>query len=160
MEDASINRRIDTASRIIMALPQTIYQSFLKSENLVSWLPPKGMSGHIETFDPREGGGYRMTLIYEIEHSNSGKTTANTDVVQAKFLEFVPDKRIVQSVTFNSDDPAFSGEMIQKWLLEPEPSSGGTTVTIVCENVPKGIRKEDHDIGLRSTLENLALYTE
>jgi hypothetical protein len=26
--------------------------------------------------------------------------------------------------------------------------------------VPEGIRKEDHDIGLRSTLENLALYTE
>ncbi|MET3549076.1 hypothetical protein ABID47_005708 [Paenibacillus favisporus] len=33
-------------------------------------------------------------------------------------------------------------------------------VTIVCENVPAGIRKEDHDVGLRSTLENLALYTE
>ncbi len=36
----------------------------------------------------------------------------------------------------------------------------GTEVTIVCENVPEAIRKEDHDVGLRSSLENLAEYTE
>lgn len=48
--------------------------------------------------------------------------------------------------------------MIQKWILEDVP--GGTNVTIVCENVPEGIRKEDHDTGLRSTLENLAAFTE
>ena len=70
----------------------------------------------------------------------------------------VPDKRIVLSVTFDSEDPVFSGEMIQKWLLEGV--LGGTKVTIICENVPEGIRKEDHEIGLRSTLENLAFYTE
>lgn len=64
----------------------------------------------------------------------------------------------MQSVKFNSEDPAFSGEMIQKWLLEDV--SEGTKVTIVCENVPEGIRKEDHDTGLRSTLENLAIFTE
>ncbi|WP_240339687.1 SRPBCC domain-containing protein [Halobacillus ihumii] len=75
-----------------------------------------------------------------------------------KFLELVPDKRIVQSVIFDSDDPAFSGEMRQKWLLEA--ISEGTKVTIVCENVPEGIRKKDHDEGLKSTLENLASFTE
>jgi uncharacterized protein YndB with AHSA1/START domain len=152
------NRRTDSASKVIMASPQTIYQAFLNPESLVSWLPPKGMFGQIDIFDPREGGTYKVTLTYEMDHSNHGKTSKNTDVAQGKFLELVPDKRIVQSVKFDSEDPVFSGEMIQKWLLED--ISGGTKVTIVCENVPEGIRKEDHDTGLRSTLENLAFFTE
>jgi len=44
------------------------------------------------------------------------------------------------------------------WMFEAVPE--GTRVTIVCENVPEGIRKEDHDVGLRSSLENLAGFTE
>ncbi|WP_054860810.1 SRPBCC domain-containing protein [Gracilibacillus sp. JCM 18860] len=155
--DSSI-RRTDSASRVIKASPQTIFQAFVNPEALISWLPPKGMSGHIDTFNPREGGTYQLTLTYEMDPSAPGKTTENTDVAQGKFLELVPNKRIVQSVEFNSDDPAFSGEMIQKWLFED--ISEGTKVTIICENVPEGIRKEDHDIGLRSTLENLAIFTE
>ncbi|MCM3617728.1 SRPBCC family protein [Sutcliffiella horikoshii] len=158
MANASNKRRTDSASRVIMASPQSIYQAFLTPEALVSWLPPKGMSGHIDMFDPREGGYYRMTLTYEMNQSSPGKTSEDTDVFQAKFLELVPDKRIVQSVIFNTEDPAFSGEMIQKWILEEV--SEGTHVTIVCENVPEGIQKEDHDTGLSSTLENLAIYTE
>lgn len=158
MANASSNKRTDSASRVIMTSPQTIYKAFLNPEALVSWLPPKGMSGHIDKFEPREGGTYRVTLTYEMDHSLPGKTSENTDVFQGKFLELVPDKRIVQSVTFGSQDLAFSGEMIQKWILEAV--SEGTKVTIICENVPEGIRKEDHDTGLRSTLENLAIFTE
>ncbi|RAL22094.1 SRPBCC family protein [Thermoflavimicrobium daqui] len=158
MANAPSNRRTDSASRVIMASPQTIYQAFLTPEALASWLPPKGMSCHIDMFDPREGETYRVTLTYEMDHSPSGKTSENTDVALVKFLELDPGKRIVQSVKFDSKDPAFSGEMIQKWLLEDV--SEGTKVTIVCENVPEGIRKEDHDTGLRSTLENLAIFTE
>ncbi|WP_152658074.1 SRPBCC family protein [Oceanobacillus sp. CFH 90083] len=150
--------RTDTASRVITASPQTIYQAFVNPEELISWLPPKGMSGRIDSFDPRKGGTYRMTLTYEMDNSHPGKTSENSDVTQGRFLELVPDKRIVQSVNFDSKDPAFSGEMIQKWYFETV--SEGTKVTIVCENVPEGIRKEDHDIGLKSTLENLAGFTE
>ncbi|KQL55771.1 MULTISPECIES: SRPBCC domain-containing protein [Bacillaceae] len=158
MAHVSGNRRTDSASRIIVASPQTIYQSFLHPEALVSWLPPEGMSGHIDMFNPREGGTYRLTLTYEMDHSNPGKTSENTDVSRVKFLELVPNKRIVQSVKFHSDDQEFLGEMKQTWLLES--ISEGTKVTIICENVPEGIRKEDHDTGLRSTLENLATFTE
>ncbi|WP_010530518.1 SRPBCC domain-containing protein [Lentibacillus jeotgali] len=118
MASAPNNKRTDSASRVIMTSPQTIYQSFLNPEALVSWLPPKGMSGHIDMFEPHEGGTYRVTLTYEIDQSNPGKTSENTDVAQGKFVELVPDKRIVQSVEFDSEDPAFSGEMTQKWLLE------------------------------------------
>ncbi|MFC5651153.1 SRPBCC domain-containing protein [Paenibacillus solisilvae] len=64
----------------------------------------------------------------------------------------------MQVVEFESEDPVFAGEMIMTWTVAAVPE--GTMVTIVCENVPEGIRKEDHDVGLRSTLENLAVYTE
>lgn len=158
MSNTSSNKRIDSASRVIMASPQTIFQVFVNPESLVSWLPPKGMSGRIDLFEPREGGSYQITLTIETKHSISGKTSENTDVARGMFLELVPDKRIVMSVEFDSEDPAFAGVMIQKWLLEAD--SEGTRVTIVCENVPGGIRKEDHDIGLKSTLENLAYFTE
>ncbi|GAK40530.1 activator of Hsp9 ATPase 1 family protein [Paenibacillus sp. TCA20] len=158
MDNKSMNRRTDTASRVIKASPKTLYQAFVNPEALVTWLPPKGMSGRIDVFDPRVGGTYRITLTYEMDHDLPGKTSDNTDVSQGKFLELVPEKRIVQSVNFSSEDTAFSGEMIQKWLFET--ISEGTKVTIICENVPEGIQKEDHDIGLRSTLENLAIYTE
>lgn len=158
MTNVFSDNRTDTASRVIMAEPQTIYQAFLNPKLLVSWLPPKGMSGHIDNFDPREGGTYNMTLTYEEDQPSSGKTLENTDVYQGKFLELVPDKRIVQLVIFDSESPDFTGEMIQKWILES--IAEGTRVTIICENVPNGIRKEDHDLGLKSTLENLAIFVE
>ncbi|TNJ67811.1 ATPase [Paenibacillus hemerocallicola] len=159
MTDASGKKRVDTAARVIQASPQTIYKAFVDPSALASWLPPKGMLGHIYEFDARAGGAYRMSLTYVgTDHSVQGKTTENADVVKGRFLEFVPNERIVQLVEFESEDPVFSGEMIMTWTLAAVPE--GTAVTIVCENVPAGIRKEDHDVGLRSSLENLALYTE
>ncbi|TWT25265.1 SRPBCC domain-containing protein [Planomicrobium sp. CPCC 101110] len=150
--------RIDSASRVIEAMPKTIYQAFMNPEELILWLPPKGMSAFIDVFEPYEGGTYKMTLTYEREDSNFGKTSKDTDVTHGKFLELVPDRKISLSVQFDSEDPAFSGEMIQTWYLESVLE--GTKVTIICENVPEGIRKEDHDAGLNSTLENLASFTE
>jgi hypothetical protein len=41
-----------------------------------------------------------------------------------------------------------------------EVVDGGTEVTIVCENIPPGIRPEDNDAGCRSSLEKLARYIE
>ena len=55
-------------------------------------------------------------------------------------------------------DPKFAGEMIETWYLEEVEA--GTKVTIICENVPEGILKEDHDAGLKSTLDNLDIYTK
>ncbi len=154
-----MKKRMDSASRVIRASPQTIYQAFMDPEAWVSWLPPEGMEGRIYEFDPRNGGSYRMSLTYlEPEHGVHGKSSENTDVVQGKFLELVPNERIVQLVEFESDDPAFSGAMTMTWILADVPE--GTAVTIICENVPEGIRKEDHDAGLNSTLKNLASFTE
>lgn len=159
MTGAWNNQRVDSASRVIKASPQTIFQAFVDPKALVSWLPPKGMKGHISDFDARDGGAYRMSLTYvETEHSIQGKTSEHTDVVKGRFLMFVPNKKIVQSVEFESDDPVYAGEMIMTWTFTVV--SDGTEVFINCKNVPEGIQKEDHEIGMRDTLENLAVYTE
>ncbi|MFM1651462.1 SRPBCC family protein [Brevibacillus sp. B_LB10_24] len=159
MTNESSKKRTDSASRVIKASPQNIYKAFMDPEALISWLPPKGMKGHILEFDAREGGAYQMSLTYlETDHTTPGKTSEHTDVVKGRFLELSPYERIVQLAEFQSDDPAFGGEMIMTWTFAAVPE--GTMVTIVCENVPEGIRKEDHDVGLRSSLENLADYIE
>lgn len=151
-----MNRRIDTAVAWIEATPERIYQAFLNSDELVEWLPPKGMSARATVFEPWVGGTYQLVLTYEEADLVSGKTTDRTDVSNGRFLDLVPGLKIVQMGTLESADPAFAGEMIQTWYLEA--LDGGTCVTIVCENVPPGIQKQDHDAGLRSTLDNLARY--
>jgi uncharacterized protein YndB with AHSA1/START domain len=152
-------KRIDSASRVIKAAPRTIYHAFMDPDAIVSWLPPKGMNGRIEAYDPRKGGTYRMVLTYDRPgHSPPGKTSEHSDIVRVRFLELIPNERIVQSVEFESDDPAFGGEMRMTWTLTAVPE--GTEVSIRCESVPDGIRPEDHEAGFRSTLENLAIFTE
>ncbi len=146
--------RIDTASLIVAAPAETIYGAFIDAEALLAWLPPEGMTGEILEFEPRPGGAFRMALHYGTP--GHGKTTADTDVVESEFAELVPGQRVVQLVRFRSDDPAFAGTMRMVWDLEP--AEGGTRVIFLAEDVPPGISKEDHDAGLRSSLENLKVY--
>lgn len=40
------------------------------------------------------------------------------DVTNGQFVERVPGRRIMQSVEFESSDPAFAGEMTMTWLFE------------------------------------------
>lgn len=74
-------------------------------------------------------------------------------MVEGRFVELVPDKRIVWLITFRSDDPAFAGETMIWDLVQR-----GTRLTVSGENVPDGIRPEDHQAGLNSTLDNLAAF--
>ncbi|RZN34354.1 SRPBCC family protein [Bradyrhizobium sp. Leo121] len=150
--------RTDSATRFIAASADVIYRAFIDPTAWPQWLPPDGMTGHIYEFDARPGGTYRMALTYRRDHASAGKTSDDTDVVEGRFAELIPNHRVVQIVTFQSDDPAFAGEMRMTWSLSPAP--GGTNVSIVAENVPAGISEADHDIGLRSTLENLAQFVE
>jgi uncharacterized protein YndB with AHSA1/START domain len=73
-------------------------------------------------------------------------------------VELTPPRRIVEAITFDSADPAFSGQMIMEVTLEAE--DGGTMVIIVFKNIPSGIRPEDNETGTRLSLEKLAHYLE
>jgi uncharacterized protein YndB with AHSA1/START domain len=116
------------------------------------------MTGRMLHFDFREGGSYRMRLTYAEPHSAPGKTSDSTDELEVRLTELVDGQRIEQEVTFESEDPAFSGIMRMTWTFQPD--EGGTLVTVRAENVPDGIRPEDHQAGLNSSLENLAAFAE
>lgn len=151
--------RTDTATRFIRASPAALYRAFVDPEALMAWLPPKGMSGRILLFEPREGGRYRIELtLEEAGQGFSGKTTERTDIASGRFLALEPGRRIVQSAEFESADPAFAGTMVMAWSLDPE--AGGTRVTVSASEMPPGISAEDHEAGLASSLENLARLVE
>jgi uncharacterized protein YndB with AHSA1/START domain len=154
---AAKSGRIDSASLEVEAQPQAVYTAFTDADVLMKWLPPSGMTGRVLEYDFREGGRYRIELTYsEAPSSGVAKTSDTTDVSSGRFLKLEPGKQLVQSVEFDSPDPAFAGEMTMTWSFEP--TTNGTKVTVTAQNVPSGIRKADHDEGLRASLENLARH--
>jgi uncharacterized protein YndB with AHSA1/START domain len=146
--------RTDSAARLIDADPARVFAALVDEESLAQWLPPSGMSARFEHFDPRPGGSYRLVLTYDGGPHRPGKATDDSDVVEARFVDIVPNERVVQEVDFESDDPDFSGTMRMTWELKPV--GDGTRVEIRADEVPVGIDAEDHRAGLESSLRNLA----
>ena len=61
------------------------------------WLSPEGMTGHVHAFEAKEGGRYRMALVYDkSEHGNRGKTSDETDIVEGRFVELRPKQKWVE----------------------------------------------------------------
>jgi uncharacterized protein YndB with AHSA1/START domain len=142
-------------SRFIKAPPEAVYAAFMDPAELVAWLPPAQMTGKIHAFDPRVGGGYRMSLFYPAdERAFRGKTSEKEDRVNVRFVELAPSRRIVEAVTFDTTDPAFFGEMTIEVTFEE--AAGGTDVTFLFTNLPPGVRPEDNEAGTRLSLDQLA----
>jgi uncharacterized protein YndB with AHSA1/START domain len=140
------------------ASPDQVYAALVSPEALTAWLPPSGMTGRFERFDPRPGGSYRLVLTYADGSASRGKATADTDIVESRFIDLVPGVRVVQAVDFVSDDSSYAGTMTMTWELTEV--DGGTRVDIVADDVPDGIAADDHAAGLASSLVNLAEYLE
>jgi uncharacterized protein YndB with AHSA1/START domain len=149
--------RTDSAQRVVAATPERVFAAFVDPGALLQWLPPAGMSGRFEYADLRPGGAYRLVLTYS-GAANTGKTTADSDVVSARIVEITPGARLVQAVDFDSLDPAFGGTMLMTWQVLAVP--GGRLVQVRADDVPDGISAADHAAGFASSLANLAVYVE
>jgi uncharacterized protein YndB with AHSA1/START domain len=151
--------RSTKTSRVIKAPRSTIYRAFLDADSVVAWLAPNNMTGHIHTFEPHEGGKFRMSLTYiDPKKSPAGKTSENTDTFQARFVKLIPNETIVQAVEFESQEPGYAGEMTITWMLKEV--SGGTEVTVLFEGIPEGVRLEDNELGSQESLQKLAAFVE
>lgn len=144
-------------SRVIPAPPTAIYGAFTDPAALMTWQVPGNMTAQVHAFDLRVGGGYDMSLFYpEADGDDRGKSGQREDRYHARFDELSPARRIVETITFDTDDPAFTGEMTMTVTLALRPD--GTEVTIAFEDLPSGISPADNDAGTRSSLEKLHHY--
>lgn len=144
-------------SALIEAPRETLYWAFLDPEALVVWQAPGDMTARVHEFDARAGGGYRMSLFYPAsEPERRGKTEGQEDRYTARYVELTPPERIVEEITFDTQDEQLRGPMTMSVTLEERGDA--TEVTITFDNIPAGIRPEDNDAGTRSSLEKLARY--
>ena len=69
------------------------------------WMVPTEMTSQVHAFDPREGGGFRISLTYDAP-TGTGKTSAHTDTYHGCFTRLVPDREVVEVLEFETEDPA------------------------------------------------------
>lgn len=114
---------------------------------------PDGMTGRIHEFDPRVGGRFRVSLTYDVPTA-AGETSAHTDTFHGVFTRVVPDRTVVQTLEFETEDPALRGEMTISYTLDDAP--GGTRVAARHDNLPPGLSQQDNEVGFRMSLAKLA----
>lgn len=118
---------------------------------------PDQMTSHISSFDPREGGTFRISLTYEMRTS-VGKTNPQSDSFHGRFVKLVPDTQVVQAVEFETDDPAMAGEMTIAYTLTD--TEGGTNLVGLHENLPPGVSPTDNELGWRMSIDKLTKLVE
>ena len=135
---------------MITAPAERVYAALVDPEALTAWLPPDGMSGTFERFDCAPGRVVSVGAHLRRRVGRAGEGHADSDIVEARFVELVPGARVVQAVDFVSDDPAYAGTMTMTWAVSAV--DGGTCVDFTADDVPDGISAEDHAAGLASSL--------
>jgi uncharacterized protein YndB with AHSA1/START domain len=145
-------------TRHIAARPRQVYRALVDAEAVARWRFPAGMSIQVHEFDGREGGRVHVSLTYDAP-DRTGKTTTHTDTYRGRFVELVPDERIVEVDAFETDDPALRGEMTSTITLTGT-DGGGTSLVAVHDGLPRGIRPEDNELGWHEALDRLAALVE
>ncbi|KRW95614.1 SRPBCC family protein [Paracoccus sp. MKU1] len=134
--------------RVIAARPEKLYRAFLEPDAVASWLPPYGFLCTVHELEAKVGGHHRMSF--------RNFTTGHSHSFGGKYLELVPDKRLVYTDRF--DDPNLPGEMTV--TVELKPVSVGTEVTIEQQGVPDVIPTEACYLGWQDSLRKLAKLVE
>jgi uncharacterized protein YndB with AHSA1/START domain len=118
---------------------------------------PDGMTSHVHAFDAREGGTFRISLMYDAPEGK-GKTDPHTDTYHGRFVTLVQDERAVQVVEFETPDPAMQGEMTISITLAD--AGGGTQLVAVHVHLPPGLSPANNETGWRMSLGKLAKMVE
>lgn len=137
-------------SRVIKASPEKIYKAFLDPDAYAAWLPPNGFMAKTHSMDARVGGAFRVTFF-----------TANKSWQQSfggKYVELVPNQKIVHTDAFETDDPTQQGEMRVTIDLTAVPE--GTLVEIEQAGIPAGPSASGAPYGWSQSLDKLAQLVE
>jgi uncharacterized protein YndB with AHSA1/START domain len=115
------------------------------------------MTSRVHTFEPHEGGAFRISLTYDAP-TDTGKTNAQSDTFHGRFARLVPDAEVVQIVEFETVDPALQGEMTITYTLAD--ANEGTDLVGLHENLPAGVPPEDNELGWSISIDKLARLVE
>jgi uncharacterized protein YndB with AHSA1/START domain len=145
--------------RVIRAPRARVYRALLDPAEVPRWLHPDGMRCEVHAFEPRVGGRFRISLTYEDPaFAGRGKSGGATDTFSGRFVELVPEQRVVETVEFESGEAAFRGG--QRLIITLTDAPGGTELTWQHEGLPPGLKPEDNEAGTRMTLDRLASLVE
>lgn len=143
--------------RHVRASRARVYRALLDARSVAAWKVPDGMTSYVHSFEAHEGGGFRISLTYD-EPTGAGKTTARTDTYHGRFVELVPDERVVEVVELETEDPALKGELT--FTITLADADGGTEVYAVHDGLPPGLSPADIEVGWRMSLSKLAALVE
>lgn len=138
---------------VIAARPAAVYTALLDPTLIERWRVPQGMRSTVHHFEGRTGGTFRVSLTYDAPDAQ-GKSGAHTDTYAGRFLELVPDRRVVEVMAFETDDPQMQGEMLI--TTELSPHARGCLLSATHEGLPPGVTFEDNETGWREALARLA----
>jgi uncharacterized protein YndB with AHSA1/START domain len=144
-------------SRIVQAPRSAVYAALLDPEAITRWRAPDDMECRIHSFDPREGGEYRISLTYD-DARRAGKSSGHTDTYHGRFLRLVPDEQVVETMQFETDDPALQGPMTLTTTLND--AAEGTEVVMFHEGIPDVVPAGDNELGTEMALASLARLLE
>jgi uncharacterized protein YndB with AHSA1/START domain len=134
-----------------------VYAALVDPGAVARWKAPSGMRCEVHAFEARVGGTLRVSLTYDVP-TEVGKTTAQTDTYSGRFVELVPNERVVEVDEFETTDPRLRGEM--KITITLVDADGGTLVTGLHEGLPPGVSTADNEAGWESALARLAALVE
>ncbi len=146
-----------TVSRHVKAPPAAVYRALVDPDAVAAWRVPEGMTSHVHEFDPREGGRFRVSLVYD-DPGAEGKSGGRTDTYRGHFARLVPGELVVEVLEFEADDDALRGAITMTTSLTEV--GGGTEVVVRHEGMPDAVPRQDNELGTRMALDNLARLVE
>ena len=143
--------------RTFKTSPGAVYRALTSAAAIQKWRVPDGMRSQMHAFDAREGGAFRISLIYD-DVDAQGKSSAHTDTYHGRFVTLIEDELVIETMEFETDDPAMQGVMTTTY--EIEMAENGATLSATHEGVPPGVAPEDNEAGWRMSLDKLAALLE
>ena len=134
--------------RVFSAPPERVFRAFTDPDALVKWMAPHGFTAHVEHFDVRAGGSYRMSFTNfstGTKHSFHGNYR---QVVQNQLLRY----------TDQFDMPELAGEI--EVTIELKEVSVGTELQITQAGLPSVIPPDACYLGWQESLVALAQLVE
>lgn len=134
--------------RVLSTRPEKVFRAFIEPDALASWLPPYGYLCTVHELNATVGGMHRMSF--------RNFTTSHVHSFGGRYLELVPNERLVYTDTF--DDPKLPGEMTVTVTFRAV--SVGTEIHIEQTGVPDVIPLESCYLGWQDSLHKLARLVE